>query len=156
MAGRMTVRHAFGTEVAQWDASDPGKIVERRCQTLACSNTGGGGGDGPMAVLSVDKSVGVGSRELSRDEDGAIRRLPVFVLLVGDKEVEQAHFEDQMRCLGNSLRAGGHTVHSAVVPGKSHSTTIRHLGAVRNTSETGPRIPTRPSHNSSVLGGLPH
>lgn len=125
--GRMTVRHAFGTEVAQWDASDPGKIVECRC---TCSNTV----VDPVAAQSVDESVGVGSRQMSTDTDETNRRLPEFVLLVGDKEVEQAHFEDQMRCFGDSLRAGGHTVYTAIVAGKSHSTTIRHLGAVSDAS----------------------
>ena len=107
-----------------------------------------------MAVQLVDESVGVVSRELLRDKDEAIRRLPEFVLLVGDKEVEQAHFEDQMRCLGNSLRAGGHTVYTAVLPGKSHSTTIRHLGAVRNTSETWPTMPTRMANLRQLISSV--
>ena len=93
---RMTVRHAFGTEVVQWDASDPSKIIESRCQ-----------------------------------KGGSKQAMPEFVLLVGDKEVEQAHFEDQMRCLADSLRAVGCTVHTGIVSGKSHATMIRHLGGGR-------------------------
>jgi hypothetical protein len=113
----MTVRHAFGTEAAEWDASDPGKIVERQCQTLAGSNTASPAPALADATETINKSTGD-------------RRLPEFVLLIGDKEVEQAHFEEQMRCLAGSLRAAGYTAHTAIVAGKSHATTIKHLGAV--------------------------
>lgn len=140
------MRHAFGTEVAQWDASDPGKIVEVRCKNITCSNTAAADDDDdPTAAQSVDESIGVGCRELSSDTDGfKKRRLPEFVLLVGDKEVEQAHFEDQMRALGDSLRTGGHTVYTAIVAGKSHSTTIRHLGAVSDASTALPSLCASP------------
>ena len=111
----MTVRHAFGTEASQWDASDPGKIADRRHQLpmgvdAAC--------DANMKAVAMDESLGQGSRGLPGNKDKSEQRLPEFVLLVGDKEVEQAHFEEQMRCLRDSLRASGHAVHTAVVPGK--------------------------------------
>ena len=111
------MRHAFGTKADDWDASDPGIIAERQRPTLADSNTTSPTRALAEATETVNKSTGD-------------QRLPEFVLLVGDKEVEQAHFEEQMRYLAGSLRAAGHTVHTAIVAGKSHATTIKHLGAV--------------------------
>ena len=101
------IYHAFGRDRSLWELSDPGRAAAEAARRRAA-----GGGEG-----------GAGERIV-----GAVAR-PAFVLLIGEKEVQQSMFEAQMRSLAEALKASGHDVRTAMVPGKSHTTMVSHLGA---------------------------
>jgi hypothetical protein len=169
----MTVRHAFGTEPADWDASDPGLIAVRRRHEEERQKAKGSSSDNATPSLlppnaaaaadaaavgdtaaagAVNESIALGDQQqpavapaqspAAAAVAGAGSRAspPEFVLLVGDEEVEQAQFEDQMRCLGASLKESGHAVHTAIIQGKSHATMVRHLGAVSAAAAPPPSL----------------
>ena len=102
------IYHAFGRDRALWELSDPGRAAAE-----AARRRGAGGGEGEKAGEGVVAAVA----------------RPAFVLLIGEKEVQQSMFEAQMRSLAEALKASGHDVRTAMVPGKSHTTMVSHLGA---------------------------
>ena len=103
------IYHAFGRDRALWELSDPGRAAAEAARRRAAGGGEGGAGAGAGAA-------------------GAVAR-PAFVLLIGEKEVQQSMFEAQMRSLAEALKASGHDVRTAMVPGKSHTTMVSHLGA---------------------------
>ena len=74
------VHHAFGDNRERWDDANPAAIVVRGSTNHDIGNSGD------------DAGGGAGSR-----------RKPRFVLLIGDRETQQAMFVDQMQTLMAAL-----------------------------------------------------